>query len=139
MPRTTKKQIEQPIESHHHHHAKKEEKAHERKPHRFRAGTVALREIKKYQKDVQNMIPNLPFQRLIQQLTKQLTPSEIRWSVKAMNVIHEAAEAYLIGLLENSKLLADHRNHVTVMDQDMSVASRIKDGFGFKEDGSVEY
>ena len=32
---------------------------------RFRPGTVALREIKKYQKDVSNLIPRAPFQKLV--------------------------------------------------------------------------
>jgi len=36
-----------------------------KKPHRFRPGTVALREIRKYQKSTDLLIRKLPFQRLV--------------------------------------------------------------------------
>lgn len=36
-----------------------------KKPHRYRPGTVALREIKKYQKSTELLIKKLPFQRLV--------------------------------------------------------------------------
>ena len=43
-----------------------------KKPHRWRPGTVALREIRRYQKSTDLLIPKLPFQRLIRELTNEL-------------------------------------------------------------------
>lgn len=39
-----------------------------KKPHRYRPGTVALREIRKYQKSTELVIRKLPFQRLVKEL-----------------------------------------------------------------------
>lgn len=39
-----------------------------KKPHRFRPGTVALREIRKYQKSTELLIRKLPFQRLVREI-----------------------------------------------------------------------
>ena len=36
-----------------------------KKPHRYRPGTVALREIRRYQKSTELLIRKLPFQRLV--------------------------------------------------------------------------
>jgi histone H3 len=41
-----------------------------KKPHRFRPGTVALREIRKYQKSTELLIRKLPFQRLVREITQ---------------------------------------------------------------------
>lgn len=42
-----------------------------KKPHRFRPGTVALREIRKYQKSTDLLIRKLPFQRLIREIASE--------------------------------------------------------------------
>lgn len=39
-----------------------------KKPHRFRPGTVALREIRKFQKSTELLIRKLPFQRLVREI-----------------------------------------------------------------------
>lgn len=41
-----------------------------RKPHRYRPGTVALREIRRYQKTTENLIQKLPFQRLVREIAQ---------------------------------------------------------------------
>jgi hypothetical protein len=38
-----------------------------KKPHRYRPGTVALREIRRYQKSTELLIRKLPFQRLVRE------------------------------------------------------------------------
>eukprot|EP00798_Chlamydomonas_sp_ICE-L_P024411 gene24411-biopygen18891 len=73
-----------------------------KKPHRYRPGTVALREIRKYQKSTELLIRKLPFQRL------------------------EAAEAYLVGLFEDTNLAAIHAKRVTIMPKDIQLARRIR-------------
>ena len=44
----------------------------QKKPHRYRLGTVALREIRRYQKSTELLIRKLPFQRLVQELAQDL-------------------------------------------------------------------
>jgi len=42
-----------------------------KKPHRFRPGTVALREIRKFQKSTELLIRKLPFQRLVREIAQE--------------------------------------------------------------------
>jgi histone H3 len=97
----------------------------ERKPHRFRPGTVALREIRRYQKSADLLLRKLPFQRLVRELAQDLN-KEIRWQSKAIMALQEAAEAYLVGLFEDTNLCAIHARRVTVMPKDMQLARRIR-------------
>ena len=46
-----------------------------KKPHRYRPGTVALREIRKYQKSTELLIRKLPFQRLVRTLPSFVVPA----------------------------------------------------------------
>ncbi|MBA0871045.1 hypothetical protein Goshw_020603, partial [Gossypium schwendimanii] len=41
-----------------------------KKPHQYRPGTVALREIQKYQKSTELLIRKLPFQRLVREIAQ---------------------------------------------------------------------
>jgi len=62
-----------------------------RKPHRYRPGTVALREIRKYQKGTQLLVQRAPLKRVI----REIDGNEHRWNVSAITALHTAAEAYL--------------------------------------------
>ncbi len=44
-----------------------------KKPHRFRPGTVALREIRRFQKSTELLIRKLPFQRLVREIAQVCT------------------------------------------------------------------
>jgi hypothetical protein len=46
-----------------------------KKPHRFRPGTVALREIRRYQKSTELLIRKLPFQRLVREIAQDFKAS----------------------------------------------------------------
>src|SRR5258705_13633734 len=46
-----------------------------KKPHRYRPGTVALREIRKYQKSTELLIRKLPFQRLVREIAQDFKVS----------------------------------------------------------------
>ena len=69
---------------------------------RFRPGTVALREIRRYQRTTELLIRKLPFARLVREVTQQYTNREIRWKGEALLAMQEAAEAYLQGLFEDA-------------------------------------
>ena len=96
------------------------------KPHRYRPGTVALREIRRYQKSMELLIRKLPFQRLVQEMAQSLTGANIRFQSRAIMALQEASEAYLVGLLEDSNLCAVHARRVTIMPKDIQLARRIR-------------
>ena len=96
-----------------------------KKPHRYRPGTVALREIRKYQKSTELVIRKLPFQRLVRELAaKYLT--DIRFQSLAILALQEASEAYIVGLMEDTNLCANHAKRVTIMPKDIQLARRIR-------------
>lgn len=95
-----------------------------KKPHRYKPGTVALREIRKYQKTTEFLLRVLPFQRLVREVI-QTYNAELRFKRIAMMAMQEAAEAYLVHLLEDAYLCALHARRVTLMEKDINLASRL--------------
>lgn len=96
-----------------------------KKPHRFHPGTVALREIRRYQKSTELLIRKLPFQRLVREIAQDLK-EDLRFQASAIAALQEASEAYLVGLFEDTNLCAIHAKRVTIMSKDMQLARRIR-------------
>lgn len=96
-----------------------------KKPHRYRPGTVALREIRKYQKTTDLLIRKLPFQRIVKEIAHEAKP-QMRFQSSALLALQEATEAYLVGLFEDTNLCAIHARRVTIMVRDMQLARRIR-------------
>ena len=95
------------------------------KPKRFRPGTVALREIRKYQKSTDLLMKKLPFQRWVREIAAEIK-ADLRFQTTAILALQEAAEAYLVGLFEDTNLCATHAKRVTITPIDMSLARRIR-------------
>ena len=128
-----------------------------KKPHRYRPGTVALREIRRYQKGTELLstfgsvweclgafgidwdrlgalnrcccrafaVRKLPFQRLVREIAGDFK-SDLRFASGAVGALQEAAEAYLVGLFEDTNLCAIHAKRVTIMPKDIQLARRIR-------------
>ena len=96
-----------------------------KKPHRYRPGTVALREIRKYQKSTDLLIRKAPFQRLVREIAQDFK-SDLRFQSTAVLALQEASEAYLVGLFEDTNLCAIHAKRVTIMPKDIQLARRIR-------------
>jgi histone H3 len=96
-----------------------------KKPHRFRPGTVALREIRRYQKSTELLIRKLPFQRLVREIAQDFK-TDLRFQASAIAALQEASEAYLVGLFEDTNLCAIHAKRVTIMPKDIQLARRIR-------------
>jgi histone H3 len=96
-----------------------------RKPHRYRPGTVALREIRRFQKSTEALIACLPFQRLVREISGDYR-SDLRWQGKAVAALQEASEAYLVGLFADAQLCAVQGKRVTIMPKDIKLARRIR-------------
>lgn len=96
-----------------------------KRPHRFRPGTVALREIRRYQKSTELLLRKAPFQRLVREVA-QAFKSDLRFQTSAVAALQEAAEAYLIGVFEDTNLCCLHAKRVTIQPKDMQLARRIR-------------
>ncbi|EJU02212.1 histone-fold-containing protein [Dacryopinax primogenitus] len=96
-----------------------------KKPHRFRPGTVALREIRRYQKSTELLIRKLPFQRLVREIAQDFK-TDLRFQSSAVMALQEAAEAYLVSLFEDTNLAAIHAKRVTIQPKDLQLARRLR-------------
>ncbi|KAE9389620.1 histone-fold-containing protein [Gymnopus androsaceus JB14] len=107
-----------------------------KKNRRFRPGTVALREIRKYQKSTDLLLRKLPFSRLVREIAQDMTTTtngdiyELRWQSSALLALQEATEAFLVHLFEDANLCALHAKRVTIMQRDIQLARRIRGPWG---------
>ncbi len=83
-----------------------------RKPHRYRPGTVALREIRKYQKSTELLVRKLPFQRLVREIACDLK-DDVRFNSLALLALQEAAESYLVGVRTSLRARFGTSNELT--------------------------
>ena len=104
-----------------------------KKPHRYRPGTVALREIRRYQKSTDLLIRKLPFQRLAREVLQDLNKpgsyprfTAERFQATGLLAIQESVEAFSVRLFEDVNLCAIHARRVTIMPKDMQLALRIR-------------
>ncbi|KAJ3736242.1 histone-fold-containing protein [Lentinula guzmanii] len=106
-----------------------------KKGRRYRPGTVALREIRKYQKSTDLLLRKLPFSRLIREIAQDMTTTtngayDLRWQSSALLALQEATEAFLVHLFEDANLCALHAKRVTIMQRDIQLARRIRGPWG---------
>ena len=92
---------------------------------KFRPGTLALREIRHYQKKTCLLIRKLPFYRLVREVLLD-ERTDLRIQSSAVMALQEACEAYIVGLFEDSNLCAIHGKRVTIMPKDIQLARRIR-------------
>lgn len=92
---------------------------------RWHAGTVALRQIKKFQKSTETLMRKAPFQRLVRELATGHKDS-LRFSASGLQALQESVESYVTGLLSDSNLCALHAKRVTLMTRDLALARRLR-------------
>ena len=96
-------------------------------PRRFRPGTVALREIRKYQKSTELLIRKIPFQRLVREMSHQIRP-DLRFQSTALLALQEASEMFLIHMFEDVNVCAIHGGRVTIQPKDIRLWNRVIGG-----------
>ena len=105
-----------------------------RRPHRYKPGTIALREIRRYQQSTDLLILKLPFARLVREVAQYVLPAgvggELRWQSQAIQALQEASEAFLVHLFEDTNLCAIHAKRVTIMQKDIQLARRLRGAWG---------
>ena len=97
---------------------------------KYRPGTVALRQIRQFQKTTDLLIPRLPFSRVVKEIAQDLAGryniQGLRFQSAALMALQEAAEAYMVSLFEDTVLCCVHARRVTIMPKDMRLALRIR-------------
>jgi histone H3 len=96
-----------------------------KKPHCYHPGTIAICEIRKYQKNTDLLIRKAPFQCLVKEIATNLK-SDLQMQSTALLALQEASKAYLVCLFEDSNECAIHAKRVTIMPKDIQLAQRIQ-------------
>ena len=96
-----------------------------KRPHRFRPGTVALREIRRYQKGGELLVRKAPFARLVREIAQDFK-NDLRFQHNAVACLQEASEAYLVSVFEDTNLITINSKRVTIFPKDMRLARRIR-------------
>ena len=91
----------------------------------FSPGTVALREIRRFQKSTELLCPKLPFQRLVREVAQDFN-TNLRFQSHAIMALQSAGEAYLVGVLEDTQLASIHAKRVTITVRDVQLARRLR-------------
>ena len=95
-----------------------------KKPHHYHPGTMALREIRRYQKSTELLIRKLPFAGLVREIAQDFK-TDLHFQQEAIAALQEASEAYLVGMFEDTNLCAIHAKRVTIMPKDIQLAHHI--------------
>ena len=96
-----------------------------KKPHRYRPGTVALREIRRYQKSTELLLKKAPFQRLVREIAQDFK-SDLRMEKATLLALQDSAEDYAAALFSDTNLCTIHRKRITITPSDMQLVSRIR-------------
>ncbi|XP_059411359.1 histone H3-like centromeric protein A [Carassius carassius] len=97
-----------------------------RKKHRFRPGTRALMEIRRYQKSTGLLLRKAPFSRLVREVCQTFSREQMMWQGYALMALQEAAEAFMVRLFSDANLCAIHAKRVTLFPRDIQLARRIR-------------
>jgi histone H3/H4 len=97
-----------------------------KKPHRFRPGTVALREIKKFQKTSNCLIfAKFPFERLVRSIVKTKKDG-MKISKDVFIIIQYYIEQYIVDILKDANNAAIHAGRVKLMRSDIEFICNIR-------------
>jgi len=92
---------------------------------RYRPATVALLDIRKFQRSGELLIIKLPFQRLVKEIAQKYTDIP-HFQASAVLALQKAADAYLMGVFQGAQLCAIHAKRVTLRSNDIQLARRIR-------------
>ena len=96
-----------------------------KKNHRFRPGTVALREIRHYQKSTDTLIPKESFNRLAREIAQSCGIGDWCYGSGVSSALQEASEAHCVRFTEDAQEFAIHDKRVTMMEKDMKLITKI--------------
>ena len=97
-----------------------------KKTRRYQPGTVALQEIWQFQKSTELFIWKLPFSQLVREIAQSVGKTNLHFQGSTIICLQEAAEAFLVSLMEDANLCAIHAKRVTIMPNDIQLAHFIR-------------
>ena len=98
-----------------------------KKPHRYKPGTVALREIRRYQsgkKATAMLIPAAHIQRLVTELIAQYGDFNLKKS--ALAALRQAVEDELVKQFQCAQLQGIHAGRLSINEKDMQSANELR-------------
>ena len=95
-----------------------------KRQHRWRPGTVALREIRRYQRSTELLIRKAPFCRLVKEIAQDF--KAVSFQATAVLALQEAAESHLVAVFEDANHCALHAKRVTIRPCDIQLARRLR-------------
>lgn len=93
-----------------------------KRPHKWRSGTVALREIRKQQMSTDLIFPFLSFERVTREVAQDYK-TDLRFTRNALLSIQEAAEAHVIKRLRDAGIVMVAQKQVTLRLPHLQVAN----------------
>lgn len=95
---------------------------------RRRPGTVAIKEIRHYQRNVDLLIQLAPFHRLIREIGVELSVDQqgYLWSSGAIEALQYATEAYITALFDDVNKVAIHAKRVTIKPEDLHIVRDLR-------------
>ncbi|KAG5507036.1 hypothetical protein JKF63_05782 [Porcisia hertigi] len=96
-----------------------------KRQHRWRPGTVALREVRKYQRSTDLLIACAPFRRLVKEVMSTFKDT-MRMRSSALQALQDATESYIVGVLGDANLCTIHAKRVTLYPKDLQLAMRLR-------------
>lgn len=111
------------------------------KTHRFKQGTVALRQIRRYQKSHELLLRRLPFIRLVREIAQEEDDNQLglRFQKDALETLQHATENVLISILKDTNLIAVTMKKKTINLRYLKLAKRIRnDKFNWADNQKEE-
>ncbi|KAH0793145.1 histone H3 [Histomonas meleagridis] len=84
-----------------------------------------IKEVMRYQREINFLIPKAPFRRVVREIAEKINPT-IKFNERALQALQEASEAFIVGTMEDGVLCTIHASRVTLMKKDVELAKRIK-------------
>lgn len=96
------------------------------KKRKHKPGTIALREIRKYQKSTDLLLAKSPFFRLIREIVLEVAGEQFNWQKAAVEALQEIAEAFMVSLFEDANSACIHAKRVTVRPEDIHLVRKLR-------------
>lgn len=92
----------------------------------YKISVKLLREITRMQNSIRNLIPKLPFARLVREIIQGVGGMDYKIQMLALAALQESAEVYLVHFFEDANLASAHAGRITVMPRDMQLVKKMR-------------
>jgi len=97
---------------------------HPHKKRRKRPGTLAIRDIRRWQKEIEPILARGPLERLIRSIAGEFDPNA-RWQEVSLAALHRDLEVFLYRTFRNTNLCAIQAGRSTIQGKDVRLQQEI--------------